>query len=333
MKKLTRTVLAVLGLCLVFCAPAFAEDQVYNLKLQTYYSPTTISHLENLAKSVDIASNGQIKIQLYTGGELVASANMLKGVQGGMIDMAQGCGAYYTELAIGPIEGGMPMAWMSPLEAQIIYDEMGLGKLVAEQYAKFDVVWLGTMWAAPYQILSKEPIKSLDDLRKMKIRAIGASAKMFQNLGVSTVNMPPEDIYLALSTGQIGAVLYGAAYEYQLNKYYEVAPYFVESPVLNPFVDSIIINKKVWDSMPANLQEILKNAVEMSRFAWYIHCEYLGAEARAKIFKEVTTLPAEDQAAMTKAAVTAWDEEGAKSPENAKAVEIIKEFAKRVGRI
>ena len=333
MKKLTRTVLAVVALCLVFCAPAFAEDQVYNLKLQTYYSPTTISHLENLVKSVDIASKGRIKIQLYTGGELVASDNMLKGVQGGMIDIAQGCGNYYTELTIGNIEGGMPMAWMSPLEAQIIYDEMGLGKIMAEEYAKFNVVYLGTMWAAPYQIVSKEPIKSLDDLRKMKIRASGASAKMLQALNVSTVNMPPEDMYLALSTGQVGAVLYGAAYEYQLNKYYEVAPYFLETPVLNPFVDSIIINKKVWDSMPADLQQILKNAVEMSRFAWYIHCEYLGAEARATIFKEVTSLPEADQAEMVKAAVKIWDEEGARSPENAKAVEIIKAFAKSIGRI
>ncbi len=333
MKKLTKIALLVVGLCFVFSAPALAEEKTYDLKLQTYYSPTTVDHIKNFAKSVEVASNGRIKIQIFTGGELVSSDNMLKGVQGGMIDIAHGCGAYYTEFAMGPIEGGMPMAWMSPLEAQIIFDEMGLGKLVAEEYAKFGVHFLGTMWAAPYQILSKEPINSLADLRKMKIRAIGASAKMLQSLGVSTVSMPPEDIYLALSTGQIGAVLYGAAYEYQLNKYYEVAPYFLSSPVLSPFVDSIIINQKVWDSMTPDLQEILKNAVQMSRLAWYIHCEYMGDEARATIFKGVTTLPAQDQAEMTKAAVAAWDEEGAKSPENAKAVEIIKAFAKRVGRI
>ena len=333
MKKLLGTILATLGLCLMLCAPALAEGQTYNLKLQTYYSPTTIDHIKNFAKSVEIASNGRIKIQVFSGGELVSSDNMLKGVQGGMIDMAHGCGAYYTELAIGPIEGGMPMSWMSPLEAQIIFDEMGLGKLVADEYAKFGAHFLGTMWAAPYQILSKEPINSLDDLRKMKVRAIGASAKMLQNLGVATVSMPPEDIYLALSTGQISAVLYGAAYEYQLNKYYEVAPYFLSTPVLSPFVDSIIINQKVWDSMTPDLQEILKNAVQMSRFAWYVHCEYMGDEARATIFKGVTTLPAKDMAEMTKAAVAAWDEEGAKSPENAKAIEIIKAFAKRVGRI
>ena len=52
MKKLTRIVLAVFALGLVFCAPAFAEDKVYELKLQTYYSPTTITHLEDMAKSV-----------------------------------------------------------------------------------------------------------------------------------------------------------------------------------------------------------------------------------------------------------------------------------------
>ena len=72
------------------------ESQLTTLsKLQTYYSPTTVEHIKNFAKSVEVASNGRIKIQVFTGGELVSSDNMLKAVQGGMIDIAHGCGAYY----------------------------------------------------------------------------------------------------------------------------------------------------------------------------------------------------------------------------------------------
>ena len=159
------------------------------------------------------------------------------------------------------------------------------------------------------------------------------AAKVFKSLGVNTVSLPAEDLYLALSTGQIDGVIYGAAYEYTVNKFVEVAPYLVETPITNPFVDHVIINKELWDSMPADIQAVLKLASEKLRWFYYLMCVSNYDKVKDTAFKGVTFLPAEDVKALTKASQAIWEEEAARSPENAEAIKIITEVAKAGGRL
>ena len=333
MKKLTLGLMAVLVLCLGFGAAAFAKPE-YDLKLQTYYSTTNSDHVRNFAKEVNEKSKGRIKITVYSGGELVSTPNVIKAVRGGMIDMGVTSGGQFTELTMGNIEGGLPMAWLSTAEADQLFDKDGLLELVAADYAKHGVKYLNTLWNAQYTILSKRPINSLDDLRKMKIRAISGSAKMLQSLGVSTVNMPPEDVYLGLSTGQIDGTLYGAPFEYEINKFYEVAPYILMTPILNPITDGVFIRQDLWDGMDKECRDALLAAAHNLRYAYYNFGLEKDKVALDTIFKgKQTTLPVEDIATMTKAAVAVWDEEAKVSPNTAKAVELIKENARRMGRI
>ena len=325
--------LCVLALCLTFSASASAE-KIYELKLQTYYSPSNIKHLTDFAAEVEKMSKGRIKIQVFTGGELVSTPNILKSVRSGMIDIGVTTGYQFTELKMGDIEAGLPMAWLSPEEAQWIFDDGGLKELIAEEYAEHGAKYLNILWNAKFTILSKRPINNLDDLRGMKIRAMGGNAKMLQALGVSTVSMPPEDIYLALSTGMIEACLYGAPFEYEMNKWYEVAPYILMTPILDPVNDGIYISQKVWDDMPEDLQNVLQASADKLRWSYYNYGKAKDVEVLETIFKgKVTTLPEADIAELTRAAVKVWDSEISKGLNNAKAVEIIKESARRHGRI
>ena len=333
MRRFTLSILTALVLCLVFGVPVFAAPE-YNLKLQTYYSPTNADHVRNFAKEVEEYSKGRIHITVFTGGELVSSPNIIKAINGGMVDMGVTSGGFFTELSMGNIEAGMPMSWLSTDEATQIFDKDGLLDLVAADYAKHGVKYLNVLWNAQYTILSKQPINSLADLRKMKIRAISGSAKMLQDLGVGTVNMPPEDIYLALSTNQIQAVLYGAPFEYAINKYYEVAPYILLTPIMNPITDGVLINMKLWNGMDKECQDAVMKAAHNLRYAYYNYGLEKDKEALDTIFKgKQTTLSEADIATITKAALKVWDEEAKTSPEAAKGIEIIKENARRLGRI
>ena len=212
MKRLKIVFLAALALGLALDTVSLAAPE-YNLKLQTYYSPGNAEHIRSFAKDVETRSNGRIKITVFTGGELVSTPNVIKSVRGGMIDMGVTSGGQFTELTMGNIEGGLPMSWLSTAEAEALFDGQGLLELVAADYAKHGVKYLNVLWNAQYTILTKRPINSLADLRKCKIRATAGSAKMLQALGINTVNMPPEDVYLGLSTGQIDGALYGAPFE------------------------------------------------------------------------------------------------------------------------
>jgi TRAP-type C4-dicarboxylate transport system substrate-binding protein len=329
--------LKLLWLTMVICVMAFpltAFGAEFNLKLQSYYPAGMMDAEKQFAEKVAKDSGGRIAVVPYSGGELVPSSQILSAVQSGTIDMGRGMGHHFTETPIGSIESGMPMAWTSVDEAQTIFKDMGLEKIIGDEYAKHGVRYLGPIWAAPYHFLSKRPIKSLDDMRKMKIRAVGASAKMLGKLDVKTVSMPPEDIYLALTTGQIDGVLYGSAFEYKETKYYEGGRFFNATPVLDPIVDTLVINQKIWDALPQDLQEVVQKAADEFRTGYYA---WITAQDKAtvdELFKNTTTsFSPEDMKQMTSAALAVWEEEAAKSPANQEAVEIIKEAAKKAGRL
>ena len=324
---------AIMIVC-VLSFPLAVFGAEFNLKLQSYYPAGMMDAEKQFAERLARESGGRIALTAYSGGELVPSSQILSAVQTGTVDMGRGMGHHFTETPIGPLESGMPMAWTSVDEARNIFLNLGLAKIIADEYAKHGVKYLGPIWAAPYHFLSKRPIKSIADMRKMKIRAVGASAKVLSKLGVKTVSMPPEDIYLALTTGQIDGVLYGSAFEYKETKYYEGGRFFNANPVLDPIVDTLVINQKVWDAMPADLQKVVMDAAAEFRENYYKWITDQDKSAVNELFKNTTThFSPEDMKQMTQAALTVWDEEAAKSPANLEAVEIIKEAARKAGRL
>ena len=264
LKRFATAAAFILAACVLGAAPTPAAQ--YTLKMQTYYSPTTAMGAKYFAEQVNKLTGGRVAIQVFTGGELVGSANILKSVRNGMIDIGHGMGHHFTERKTGLLESGLPMSWMSAVEADVLYERRGLKKLFGDDYAKLGVVYLGPTWAAPYHTLSKQPIRSLDDMRKMKIRAVGAAAKMLSAVGVNVVNLPPEDIYMALTTGQIDGVVYGSAAEYKETKFYEVAGWLNVTPLIDPITDTLIINKKLWESLPEDIRAAFLAAAAIGTF-------------------------------------------------------------------
>lgn len=332
MRKPNLLLMASVIVALVLPVVSSAAD--FTIKLQSYYPAGMMDAEKQFAAKVAKESNGRIKVMPFSGGELVPSSQILSAVKTGTIGMGRGMGHHFTETPIGPIESGMPLAWTSPEEAQSIFFEHGLKQVIESEYAKHGVKYLGPVWAAPYHFLSKRPIKSIDDMRKIKIRAVGASAKMLNKLGVKTVSMPPEDIYLALTTGQIDGVLYGSAFEYKTTKYYEGARFFNTSPVLDPIVDNLVINMELWESMPVDLQVVLQDAADEFRAGYYNWITAQDEVTINELFKNTSTsFSAEDMKQMTEAALSVWQEEAKKSEANSKAVEIIENAAKAAGRL
>ncbi len=332
MKRLIQTILAALALCLLISAPVMADD-TYTIKFQCFYSPWGQAIPEEFARIIEEDSGGRIKVQLFNVGEIASSADVLKALQSGVLDLAYGYSVYFSEMPMANILSVLPMAWMSSEEGDLIYEKYGFADLAKQAYAEQGVTWLGLMWTASYQFLSKTPIASLDDMRKMKIRASGASAKMLQKLGVNTVFLPSEDLYLALQTGQVDAILWGAPFEYMEGKFYEAAGYICNTPVFDPSVCDALMNSKTWEKLPEDLQASVLKGVEFLSHTYYDRGMADNEEALSTVFKDKdTTLSDADIAEMTKAAMEVWEEEAAKGPLNAKAVEVLRQAAKDFGR-
>jgi TRAP-type C4-dicarboxylate transport system substrate-binding protein len=311
-----------------------AAAKVYNVKLQSYHPLSTIMGTKALAEDIERLSGGRIKVQVFAGGEFVSSDQILQGVRTGMIEMGQGMGFYFSELDIGRIESALPMAWASAEEAEMLYEEYGLSTLVAQAYKKLGVHYIGPIYNVSNALLTKKPLRSLDDLRKMKIRSSGGTLKMLSKVGVPTVHLRPEEMYLALSTGQIDGITYGSALEYKLMKIYEVAPYYCTTFLFNPGTENVIVNSAFWNKLPDDLKAVIEFATYRARWRYYTLMKKGELSSQAEIFEgKLTSLPAEDVAKLTEAAVEVWDEEAAKSDGNAKAVEMIKEMNRMMGRL
>ncbi|HLR13474.1 MAG TPA: TRAP transporter substrate-binding protein DctP, partial [Burkholderiaceae bacterium] len=224
-------------------------------------------------------------------------------------------------------------AWTSADEAREVFEQ--LNPILEEAYEEKGVKLIGRGFGSNYDLLTKEPVDSLEDVKGAKVRATGQMAKVLDDFDVNTVFLPAEELYVGLSTGVIDGVLYGGPVEYEQLKFDEVATNYTFLNLLNPgWTDTIIVNAKVWDKMSDSQQEILKKAVD--QYSSEIH-QWL-EDGNAKVIDEgdgftYKTLPEEDSASLAQAAQKLWEAEAAKSDRAAKAVEILRENAKKQGRL
>ena len=220
----------------------FANAAV-NLRMQTYWGKEANEIFEAFVGDVKTASNDELRIRRYTGSSLVPDAEMFQAVGKGTLDMCQGYAGYWPgQLDIASIEAGLPGAWTNYDEAMYVMETKGLIGLIREAYAEHNVHYLGPIMGGPFDLLTKQPVKSLDDLKKMKIRATPSVAKILQQFDIPTVFLPGSELYVGLSTGTIDGVIYAGTNEYLSMKLYEAAKYYTALNMVSPgYTDQTLV--------------------------------------------------------------------------------------------
>ena len=330
LSHLFKSVLAATAFSIV-ASSASAEN--LRLRFHSFYGTEMDAAAKRMQDSLREKSDNKIRMQYFRGGELVSSDQFVEAVGRGTIDIAYGVGSYWPgQVEIGNIEAGLPGAWTSATEAREVFEK--LDPIIGEAYEEKGVVLIGRGYGSDYELLTKQPVNSLDDLKSMKIRSTGQMARLLKEFDVPTVFLPAEELYVGLSTGVIDGVLYGGPLEYEQLKLNEVAKHYTALNLLNPgWIETIIINKRVWDKMNDNQRTLVKEAV--NQYAEDIH-NWLD-EGNKKLIEEgqlfeIASLGEEDTARLATAAEKIWDEEAAKSERNAKAIEVLRENKQAQGR-
>jgi TRAP-type C4-dicarboxylate transport system substrate-binding protein len=166
--------------------------------------PPTQANLKRIAA----ASNGKLIIKEYGSGSLFGARDGFKGVRTGVGEW----GVCYPTY-----EGrGMPLSrvWeqpfvtpSNPMVATRIAQELA-SKYFVPEFKKQGVAWGNHVAFQPADILSKKPIRKLEDLQGLKIGAQGMSPDVAKALGVALVNLPFPELYTALQQGVIDAVFW-----------------------------------------------------------------------------------------------------------------------------
>ncbi|MGG2395665.1 TRAP transporter substrate-binding protein DctP [Pseudomonas sp. SH1-B] len=332
-RDLIKTAATGLAAAPLAMGATFANAAV-NLRMQTYWGKEANDVFNAFVNDVKVASNDELRIRRYTGSSLVPDAEMFQAVGKGTIDMCQGYAGYWPgQLDIASIEAGLPGAWTNYDEAMYVMETKGLIGLIREAYAEHNVHYLGPIMGGPFDLLTKQPVNSLDDLKKMKIRATPSVAKILQQFDIPTVFLPGSELYVGLSTGTIDGVIYAGTNEYLSMKLYEAAKYYTALNMVSPgYTDQILVNMDKWKGLTDEQRKCIE--LGFANHASKMHTWMVSGSIDASTTGhfEMSALPPEDSARLRKAAEVIWEEEAAKSERNKKAIDILKEAAKATGR-
>lgn len=263
-------------LAFVFCnvTPVAAADKPINLKFAYWMSTKHSLHpvFEKYAEEVKALTNGRVEITLYPGGALGGPREQWDMAVGGIADISFFMPGYTA--------GRFPLTSVFDLPlllggSSTVNTAIAHG--VFEEYIEpeyQDAKMLIFFVSEPFTFhTSKKQIKSMADVKGLKFRSSGAvQSAMVQGLGGSPVTLPITEVYTSLEKGVIDGVVtaFTAMVGYRL---WDVVNYSINAN-LTATPMAVAMNKKTWNSLPPDIQEILDNM--KMRYAFECATKYDG---------------------------------------------------------
>lgn len=335
--KVCIVVVIAVGLAAVPTETCLAKEKVYKFRMQSHSSPTEPTYtvnLTNFVKRVEAMSGGRIDIELFSAGALVPSKEIVPSVGRNIVEMGSSAASYISGLIPVTYTTLIPMGPRSAEDCALMWSK-GWGDILREAYDGLGVKLLTMMIMTDIPLYSTKPVRTVEDFKGLKIRTHGATALFAEQLGASTVYIPGEEVYMALSTGAVDAATWGGYATTYPKKWFEVAKYIIQ-PALVPMFQQqdLVINKKLFERMPADLQAILETAADLAMWECRM-VEALGNDdALAKMFaagNEIITLPPKSVVKMTKAAEKVWDDLASRSKRSYAAMKVITDVMRGKG--
>ena len=315
---------AAAGAATTLAAPAIAQT-LPNIKWRLSSSfpkslDTIYGGADVLANRLRAMTGGKFDIRVFPGGEIVPGLQALDAVQQGTVEVCHTCSYYYVgkDKTFGfgtSVPFGMTARQMN---AWIYYG--GGQKLLDDFYANYNVVsfaggntgtQMGGWW--------RKEVKTVADLKGVKMRIAGLGGTVFSALGVVPQQIAGGDIYPALEKGTIDAAEWIGPYDdeklgfYKVAKNYYYPGWWEPGPVIHFFV-----NKKEWDKLPKEYQEAFQAAAFEANVTMMAEYDHKNPAALAKLMQsgvKVREFSSEILKATAKAAQDLYADEAGKNPE------------------
>jgi TRAP-type transport system periplasmic protein len=255
MKKGILVLLMVVASALVLGSPVRGAD-VIKLKAANYLPVThkmsilTAKFCDEIKKRTD----GRVQISYYPGGTLLSPVKMFNGIVTGIADMGVSHISYtrgrfpVTEVFAQPL--GFPSGYVASKVSQDFYL-----KFKPAEWDTVHVLYMNTSGPLIVQTISK-PVRTLEDMKGLKLRATGETADIVKALGASPVPLEMPDVYESLRR----AVIDGIMVDLSTLKYWrfaEVVKNVTASWRLGTgYTFYFVMNKAKWDSLPPDIQKI-----------------------------------------------------------------------------
>ena len=264
MKRLMiKTLVAAMALAVSGIASAQdIKERTLKVGLQNPKGHPAVMGAEKFAEIVAAKSGGKIKVNLFPGGVLGGDAPTVSALQGGTVEMTVlNSGILASQVKEFAVYD-FPFLFANAKEADAVVDGP-FGKGLHAKLADKGIIGLA-YWELGFRDLTngKRPINKVEDIAGLKLRVIPnpINVDWVKALDANPTPLAFPELYAALEQkavdGQENPVSVILA-----NKFGEVQKYLtLTHHQYNP--QSVIMSKKVWDTMSAVEKKIIQDAAD-----------------------------------------------------------------------
>ena len=259
----------IAGVLAAGVAPAVHAQATVRWRLASSFPKsldTIFGAADTFSKSVKAMSGGKFEISIHAAGELMPAFGVVDGVQQGSVECAHTAPYYFFGkdecFALGC---AIPFGLNSRQMTAWMYEGNGL-KLMREFYAKYNIVnFPGGNTGAQMGGWYRKEIKTVADMKGLKMRIGGFGGKVLARLGSVPQNIPGGEIYQALEKGTIDAAEWIGPYDDLKLGFNKVAPFYYYpgwwegGPELDFF-----INNKAFEALSPEYKAIVEAAASQA---------------------------------------------------------------------
>lgn len=295
--------LVALSAAVIFTSSTFAADKEVKLSYSVFFPPThgQCKAAESWAKEIEKRSKGRVVINVFPGGTLTKANNCYDGVVTGISDIGMSCFAYSRGRFPVMEAADLPLGYSNGMTATKAVNAY-YKKMQPKELADVKVLYLHAH--GPGLLHTKKPVKNLADLKNMKIRSTGLSAKVVAALGAVPVAMEQGETYEALQKGVVEGTI-GPV---------EVLKGWRQGEVIKSTTDCnavgytttmfVVMNLKKWNDLPEDLKAVFTKVssewVDVHGKEWD-QGDKLGIEFSKSLKNSVVSLSAKESEAWKKA--------------------------------
>lgn len=259
-----------LAAALASAGPALAQDkQSHSFQMATGWAGGPLMEIgaQAFADKVKEMTEGRITIEVFPAGTLGPGLKVTETVKNGVAQMGHtwigyDWGADPTAVLFGGYAGSFDTEKM----LHWLY-RAGGAELQAEwRMEKFDVVSIPLfIRTAEVFLHSRKPVRTLEDLKGLKLRTAGAWLDISRSMGAAPVTTPGGEVYTALERGAIDATEWGTLWEDISPGFHRVTKYVIIPGIHQPTAPfELVVNKDAWAELSEEDQRIIRDAAFMT---------------------------------------------------------------------
>jgi len=264
-----KVAVLVLVVSFVLSVSTIVGAETIKLKFASYHPPVHMVSvlIGKFCEEVNKRSGGKVELTSYPGGTLLSPTKMAAGVSSDIADIGFSHCSYsrgrFPVMEIMELPLGFPSSWIATHVANDFY-----GKFKPKEWDVYHPLFFTT---SPVNVIQtvKKPVKTLEDMKGMKIRGTGRSGDIVKALGAIPMPIETPDLYEAIRRGVVDGA-YLTMETYKGFKTGELLKYNTESwKVGSVYAFYAIMNKQKWNKLPPDVQKLLTEVSNeyMEKFA------------------------------------------------------------------